>query len=255
MEDQNVELIKEALDSKVVERIYEDGASEVLKEASKIPLDLVKVARLLLAPIQLLGALQDRFDVIVDRIRNKVDVNNLVPIEPEIGGPILENLKYLPEDHILSDFFINLLCSAMDKDKRSKVHPGFIKTLEMLSPDEAVLLYILSKKELQIVDTMVLNKQENRFHDRKEEKSEIPNDDLIYPKNFNVYYTHLEALGLVTWPVYKQDPIKSNGQQTGIRRYSKLMLTDFGKYLIEICVPDEEYLKNKMSEYRKKRGL
>lgn len=251
MTDEN-DIIKQALDSKLIEKVYDDGFSPTLKEASKIPVDLVKVARLVLAPIQLLGAFQDRLELIVERISQRVDPSKITPVDPYIAGPILQNLKYLSEKSILTECFINLLCRAIDKDRKNEAHPGFIKVIENLSPDEVLLLYILSKRELEIVDTMEYDAGNNRFWNRKEEKSEIPKQELQYPFDFQIYYTHLDALGLVTWPVYKQEPIFENDTQTGIRRFSKLALTDYGSFFVKACVPDDDYVKERISEFRKK---
>jgi hypothetical protein len=247
-EDNN--LIKISLNSRLVEKIYDDGLSPAMKEASKIPVDLIKVGRLILAPIQLLGALQDRFEVIARKLSGKVDKENLVQAPANIAGPILENLRYSEDNSILTECFINLLAKAIDRTKQDQAHPGFIKTLENLSPDEVLLVYVLSKRDLEIVDTMQLDRAQNQFKNRVQEKSDVPVSELQYPTNFEIYYTHLEALGVVTWPVYKQDPINVGGVQTGIRRYSKLTLTSYGKFFVRACIPDEEYILGRIKEMK-----
>lgn len=246
-------LIKLALDTKLAEKIYDDGISPAVKEASKIPVDLIKVARLVMAPIQLLGALQDRFEVIVERLSKKVDKESLIQAQANIAGPILENLRYSADDSVLTECFINLLAKAIDRNKQDQAHPGFIKTLENLSPDEVLLVYVLSKKDLEIVDTMELDRIQNQFKNLVQEKSDVPVDELQYPTNFEIYYTHLDALGLVTWPVYKQDPINNNGVQTGIRRYSRLTLTPYGKFFVKACVPEDTYIQQKIAEIKTKK--
>ena len=244
-----------ALDSKLSEKVYDDAISPSMKEASKITTDLVKTGRLILAPIQVLGALQDRFEHIVKKINQQVEPENRTTAESYIAGPILENLRYQNDDSIITECFINLLCRAVDKDRKKEAHPGFIKILENLSPDEALLIYVLSKRELEIVDTMDLDRANNQFHNRVEEKSEIPTQELQYPENFTIYYTHLESLGLITWPVLKQDPIIINGNQKGVRRFSKLLLTDFGKSFVKACVPNDEYVKEKFEEISRNRHV
>nr|NJM04522.1 DUF4393 domain-containing protein [Desulfobacula sp.] len=245
-----INLVKLALDSKIVEKVYDDGISPGMKEASKIPVELVKVAHLVLAPIQLLGALQDRFERIVIKISGKVSPENLTKAPTNIAGPILENLRYSNDDSIITECFINLLAKAIDKTKQDQAHPGFIKTLENLSPDEVLLIYVLSKKDLEIVDTMDLDRAQNQFKNLVQEKSDVPVNELQYPSNFEIYYTHLDALGIVTWPVYKQVPIMDGNVQKGIRRYSKLTLTPYGKYFVKACVPDDEYVQQRIREIR-----
>jgi hypothetical protein len=57
-----------------------------------------------------------------------------------------------------------------------------------------------------------------------------------------MYYSHLESLNLVKWPVIKEDIIKDESNfQTGIRRYSKMYLTDFGKYFVKAYVPESGF--------------
>ena len=102
---------------------------------------------------------------------------------------------------------------------------------------------------------MSLDKSQNRFYGRKEEKNDVPREELLYPENFSIYYTHLDSLGLVTWPVYKQDPIVKDGIQTGIRRFSKLHLTEFGESFIKTCIPNDLDVQQKISAYRKRRNL
>jgi hypothetical protein len=252
---EELNLFKIALDLKLVERIYEDGASPAVKEASKISVDLIKVARLLLAPVQVLGALQDRFEVLMKRLSQKVEKESIIQAQPNIAGPILEDLRYSPDESIITECFINLLAKAIDKNKQDQAHPGFIKTLENLSPDEVLLIFVLSKRDLQIVDTLDLDRAENQFKNLVQEKSDVPVDELQYPSNFEIYYTHLDALGLVTWPVYKQDPIIVGGIQTGIRRYSKLTLTPYGKFFVKACVPSDEYIKERLETIRKGKKL
>lgn len=63
-----------------------------------------------------------------------------VPASPSIAGPALRTMLFLEEDNPLAEMFVNLLSKAIDRDAKQRVHPGFVKVLEHLSPDEAVLL-------------------------------------------------------------------------------------------------------------------
>jgi hypothetical protein len=64
--------IEKLLPAKVIEKVYDDIGSASAKEMSKIAVDLVKTARLFLAPIQLAAAFQDRFERFVARVQNKI---------------------------------------------------------------------------------------------------------------------------------------------------------------------------------------
>lgn len=229
--------IEKILDSKTVERIYQDAVSDSAKEISKVGVDIVKTARLFLAPFQLGAAFQDRFERFVKKVRDKVPEENYVEGPPEIIGPAIEKMKYLEEDNPLWQMFEELLVSSVDKNQIENVHPSFVYIISQLSRDEGVILYKLKDSEFEVVDTMDLNHELNRFENLKIEKSNLPTTDLILPDKINLYYSHLESLSLVAWPVIKQDPINFENKQTGIRRYSKMHLTEFGKLFISACIP------------------
>lgn len=246
----SAEIIKTALESKTVEKLYEDAISPSAEQIGKLSKDTIKTIRLLFAPIQVLSALQDRLEIWIDRIRNKVPIERQTEAPPQIVGPIIEILRYMPDDDILTECFLNLIAKSIDKNHKNEAHPAFIRIIEQLSPDEALFLYELHKKELYMVDTMDYDQSRNLFENRKIEKSEVPTDKFAYPEYIDVYYNHLESLGLIIWPVYKQEPIHSNGVQTGIRRYSKLRLTEFGNLFVSACIPDKEYIDSFVQSHK-----
>ena len=126
------------------------------------------------------------------------------------------------------------------------IHPSFSHIITQLSRDEAIILYRLKDSTFEVVDKMDLNQSENRFENRQIEQSNLPTRDLYLPEKLDLYYSHLESLSLVLWPVYKQDPIKDpNGKQTGIRRYSRMHLTEFGRLFIDACIPEKGFSNNK----------
>ncbi len=84
---------------------------------------------------------------------------------------------------------------------------------------------------------MDFNKADNKFYNRKIESSTIPENELLNPCSVNIYYSHLESLSLVFWPVTKQDPIMAGGVQKGIRRHSTIQLTEFGRLFVAACLP------------------
>ena len=61
--------IEKLLPTKILERAYEDVLSKPAKEIGRFAQDLAKTGRLLLAPIQLTAAFQDRFVRVIERIR------------------------------------------------------------------------------------------------------------------------------------------------------------------------------------------
>ena len=157
---------------------------------------------------------------------------------PQIVGPILENLKYIPENDELIKLYEELLARSIDKERINEAHSSFVHIISQLSRDEAYLLSELKTKEFEVVDTLDYNETENTFFNRKIEKTSIPKDKLYYKENIELYFTHLDSLCLLNWPVYKQEPIFLNNMQTGVRRFSRIELTDFGKMFIKACIPE-----------------
>lgn len=226
------------LPAKVVEKAYDDIASPPAKELGKAAVDVVKTARLLLAPFQLAAAFQDRFERVVERIRTRVPEERQRPPPAEVVGPALRQMQYLDEGNPLWLMFEELLTQAIDADTTSKVHPSFAQLISQLSRDEAVILYRLRFGEFKVVDTLAYDRAQNRFSDRRVEQSSLPTDDLQHPHQMNLYYSHLESLSLVQWPVEKQEPIMNEGIQTGVRRYSTMGLTEFGRLFVLVCIPE-----------------
>ena len=215
------EFIEKILPAKVVERLYSDGVSDSAKEISKLGVDVVKTARLFLAPFQVAAAFQDRFERFVGGLATEIPDERFISVPPEVAGPALNQMKYLDEDNPLWKMFETLLRCSVDKDRVDRVHPSFAHIISQLARDEGVILYHLRSRDFEVVDTMDLNQEENRFVNLVVEQSDVPSDELFLPEQLHVYYSHLESLSLVTWPVKKQDPIRNEqGVQTGTAQCS-----------------------------------
>ena len=234
--------IDKLLPAKIIEKVYDDVASAPAKEASKIAVDLVKTARLFLAPIQLAAAFQDRFERLLERVRNRVPETRQVQAPGEVVGPAVQHMRYLDDTSPLWQMFEELLTSSVDAESIATVHPSFAHLISQISRDEAIILYRLRSVEFKIVDVLDLNEREGRFENRKVEESTIPTSELLLPDQLGLSYSHLYFLSLVEWPVDKQDPILDDQRrQTGVRRYSTMRLTEFGKLFVSACVPDEGF--------------
>lgn len=230
--------VEKILSSKTAEKLYDDGVSDTAKEISKIGVDISKTARLLLAPLQLTAAFQDRVEKMIDRIRHKVPEERQIEAPAELVGPTLEKMKYVEEGSLLWEMFEEILTRSIDSEGIQSIHPSFAHIISQISRDEALILYKLTQQDFTVVDTMDLNVKENRFENLQIEGSQIPTDELYMPEKIQFYHSHLESLNLVLWPVEKQDPIfDENNKQTGIRRFSKIHLTEFGRLFVSACIP------------------
>ena len=233
----NSKIINSVIDSKLVENTYNDALSPGLKELGKVGADLVKTARLLLAPLQIAATFQDRLERLLREMNERIPESRRIEVAPEISGPAIESMRFIKESSPLWDLFKEVLFKSADQKYVELVHPSFVQIIKQLTSDEALLLLKLDVEPFHQVYTQDLNLQENRFENRVIESSTIPLDDLLSPESMGIYYSHLESLSLVTWPVTKQDPIVVNGVQIGIRCFSEIHLTDFGKLFVSACIP------------------
>ena len=214
MDNDLKDLSVKILDSKTVEKIYDDTLSASLKEISAITVDFIKATRLLLTgPIQCLATLQDRYRRYLEKVINKVPEERQIKAPAYISGPILEKFKYLEEDNPLTELYMNLLARAIDKERINEAHPAFLNIIEQLSPDEALILYLLRDN---VIDPGFSRPICNH---------EFPKNKLAYPEFLEMYIMHLQSLNLVIW-------------QVGKIRYSSVIVTDFGKLFIKACVPE-----------------
>jgi hypothetical protein len=232
--------------TKTIGKIYDDALSGPAKEIGKLGTDVVKTARLLLAPLQYGAAYQERLERACERISKRVPEERRVEAPLEIVGPTLEKLQYAQEESELWDMFEEVLTKSVDSETQASIHPSFSHIISLLSRDEAWILYRLRDKNFEVVDYLDYDRAGNKFKNRVIEKSELPNDELFLPDKMDLFYSHLESLNLVTWPVEKQDPVFAigGGPQTGVRRHSKLMLTEFGRLFVAACIPAEGFEKH-----------
>jgi hypothetical protein len=241
MSDQIPEYVAKIIESEVAKQVYQQGLSGTVTEVGKLGTDVMKTLRLFTLPIQVLSTFQDRVEKVLNNAKNKVPEIRQQIAPSQIVGPILEKIKYLPEEDELIKMYEELLARSIDKDRINEAHPPFVHIISQLSRDEAYLLFELKTSSFEVTDTLDFIQSENRFINRKVEKTTIPNEKLYYKENIKLYYAHLESLSLVSWPVYKQDPIIIQGKQTGIRRFSKIELTEFGKLFIKACIPEKGF--------------
>ena len=203
-------------------------------ETGSILTDFIETIRLALAPLQFTAALQDRYVRFLDKAVRQVPEERRILPAPQIVGPILEAIKYEPEDGVISEMFNEVLSRASDSDQAADAHPAYPPLIKQLSQDEAIILKAIFGKSLQddhykFQFTNDFDRAANWFSDRKVELDELPHDGLRSPQNVSLYMEHLEKLGLAEFKLSKaQEPIFAAGVQTGNRAYARYQLTIFG---------------------------
>ena len=187
-------------DSKLVQSLYKDlEKAGVPEQSGKLLTDTIKAFRLFTAPIQLLALGQDLLEKRLERVRNKVPEERQIEAHPQIAGPILQNLRFMVDGDILTEMYLNLLARAIDRDRVGEANPAFVKIIEQLCPDEALLL-------LKIRDSKSLPYYKYQPDQILLERYEITIAQTGY---YNLYVKHLCALNLLE-PWYRAPRISSD---------------------------------------------
>jgi Abortive infection alpha len=216
--------------------IYEDVAKPAATQLGQIAQDLVKTIQLALAPLQFLGAFQDRLRSFIDRSVRAVPEERRISPPPQILGPVVEGIRYEPEGTPLDEMFQHLLSSSMDSERVSTAHPAFPALIRQLSSDEARILVLLKDRQYNYVHTRSYEPDTGLFHGWNVEIDDLPKADLIFPDNVQLYMQHLDKLGLAgLFQHVNQEPLFTEKTQTGVRVRSKYQLTEFGKQFVSAC--------------------
>jgi hypothetical protein len=222
--------------------IYKDVAQPAAKQVGGALESTAKVARLLLAPIEYLAAQSERWQRYLKRIAEQVPEERRIEAHPQVAGPVLEGLRYVDENNVIADLFVNLLARAIDQDRVREAHPAFANIISQLSSDEAQIIFWLRKKRYLYRQYAAFNTEKATFSARQIVENEFPTDRLIFPENFAVYMDHLYSLNLAgIWQEGNQESIFEGEPaiQTGVNITSYADLTSFGRMFAQACVPEE----------------
>jgi hypothetical protein len=228
-------------DSKVVNKLYDDGASSGMKEIGATFGDLAKAGRYVVNRLLSLGV--NRFHEWMDEVEADVLPENRVEANPAIAGPAIQALSYMEPGDPLVKLYLNLLRRAIDRTRVDEAHPAFAKLIDQLSTDEALILWELHNKGHRVAN---VHTQHGKVLDRTE--SHITLDRLQNPQHIYIHLAHLKALHLTQTFHYLDygeqvkelpgNPIRKS-LNSSIGPYSVLTLTAFGQLFCKACVPDD----------------
>jgi hypothetical protein len=100
-----------------IKEIYQDAAQPAVKQVGQALEKTIKTARFVLAPVEYIAAQHVRWERYLERISEKVPEENLIEADPQIAGPVFENLRYAKENSLIAEMFLNLLARAIDKER------------------------------------------------------------------------------------------------------------------------------------------
>ncbi len=221
------------------------SAAGSLRESGKALTDLVKAFRLFLAPIQLLTVAQDRLANFCERVRAKVPEEQQQEASPSIALPILMDLRFMEDDNPLTELYLNLLARAIDRERCGEAHPAFVKIIEQMSPDEAVVMsHFRGRDRWPMPPPMERGVWQECF----------PILSLAQPESFSLYAEHLAALNILKLPGHKlelhrghqSDPESDTAVMPRLvqRDERDIEITMFGKQFVLACIPSDLDLTN-----------
>jgi hypothetical protein len=241
-ENDKSDLAKAILNALPLKEIYSDAVAPGAKVAGQIVEDVMKAIQIALAPVQLAGVAQDRFRRFIDKSRARVSPETQILPAPQIIGPILEGIRYEPEDTPIDKLFSQLLSSAMDREKVDSAHPAFVEIIKQISSDEAVLLAALADGPRRYHRRWPYDSQKHTSGPAEIELDERPTDLLSMPSNIDLYATHLSNLGLAGYehwkeiePEYIPSPQDDLPRKICDRVFQELKLTDWGAAFMKAC--------------------
>jgi hypothetical protein len=154
-DEPSMDIVKAIVDRLPVKEVYGDALKEPAREISNIVTDLLKTVRLVLAPFQVTVAVQDRVIEAIDRSIRRVPEQQRIPPAPQILGPVLEGIRYEPEDTPIYKMFSELLSRAMDDKRVSEAHPSYPYLIRQLPTYKALLLKALyeAPRHIEFIST------------------------------------------------------------------------------------------------------
>ena len=197
------ELLKSIVQSpKILLEIYGDLAKPGVQQVGKALGTVLGLGNTILWPIQLANEksrliLESNLEKYRVKLENESE-REICPVAPEIGVPIAEKLCYVTNEAI-GEMYLELLARASVIQHANVAHPGFIKVIENISPDEAVLLQT-TQDQLDGIPFV-----EVRFQNRGQQKwltlhpmilQSKYYSELQYPDNLPAYISNLEGLGV-----------------------------------------------------------
>jgi hypothetical protein len=221
------ESVARIVDSMLANKAYDDLLADAMRAGGQVLVDTVKAFRLFTAPIQLLAVAQDRLAAFCDRVRAKVPEDQQQEAAPSIALPILMDLRFMEDDNPLTKLYLNLLTRAIDKERCNEAHPAFLKIIEQMSPDEAMVMWHFRERDSLAKPPPSEQNVETTF----------PRELLMYPENFSIYAEHLHALNLLRLPIIL--PLANEELLPTEYQGHSIYITRFGQRFVKACIPED----------------
>lgn len=199
------ENIKNAIE--LAKLVYPDLLQPSFKQIGKALSTVLGLGNTVLLPIKMLNEkIEARFNHHMSMYKEaleNVSEQDIVPVHPEIGVPILERFTYVQNDE-LSKMFVNLLAKASVEDSMNLAHPSFVWAIDNLTPDEAKLIESLLPRS-RIYYMMPVGETALPSNEifRSPIRYSLLEDEIefSYPENILFYLDNLSRIGIIHDPL------------------------------------------------------
>ena len=141
-----------------------------------------------------------RFAKRMERVADRIEAQpseKRVEIPSSIGHPIVQQLLIETDDD-LAAMYENLLVAAASQDTADRVHPSFIRCVQNLAPDEAVLIDYLKNQKTVPYLRFRYQFTDTEWLDQTPALTGIENKiQLGKPENLPAYLQNLVGLGIL----------------------------------------------------------
>lgn len=238
----------------VAKDAYRDLVSSALRVVGKISEDAAKTVRLILFPLQVGAALQDRLAGFIDRAVRAVPEERRIAPATSLALQIGERLRLQEEGDPITEMYVRLLSRAFDRDRVGEAHPAFVHLIGQLAPDEAILLEQLAALD-KAAYIRIPRGSAPVLRGEREALGALPDlvglhhelmrlslrpEELAQPELLFTYVEHLVSLGIVIYTdEYSHEDLQRDLQAAVLRAGGEcwfLQLNQFGRLFHSACV-------------------
>lgn len=260
-QDEQMNILSKSLikniDKNFLELIYKDLAQPSVQKVGKALSNVIGLGNTVLLPVKMINEkaillYSSHMRKYKDKL-DKIEMDKIIEVQPEIGVPIMEKLQYTTNENLV-ELYTNLLTNASDIENVNKVHHRYINIVSSISPDEIKIINSFGWSKGPTIDyisyvNMIVSREgsysiSNNCY-TKFEKSTI----LTIPENSKMYFNNLISLGLIekdeksyskNMSIKLVDELKKTRNYKFFKNNTKFLyghyqLTFFGRSFIDAC--------------------
>ena len=191
-----------ALSSGTIQEAYSDLLKPCAQQVGRALGTILGLGNTILWPFAWVNGIADiALKRNLERYSKKIEnipEDEVCPVPPEVGVPILEKLSYVTNEE-LSEMYIELLTKASQKQSANVAHPSFVNIVNNISPDEAILMRSIQFRDaIPYIEVRAPNANDTNkwtpFHPMILSPALL--SELMSPANGAAYISNLSGLGI-----------------------------------------------------------